>query len=307
MTPVVQERLREAAADAIREAVRSANGDSDASEKTANDASEDAPAEAERSVETGFVFADPREYGCLTDRMTSVRTTRGAGLKFTDGQLGKSRVVIVESGIGADRAADAAKALIQAFCPKRVISAGFAGGLVPSLERNRIILPRLVIARATGATLDLWSQRLDGPEEARSTGTASEAAADPLDRKYATGTLLTSDEPVATPAEKKRLAERFGASLVDMETFTVASVCQTQGVPFLSVRVLLDPVNETLPGDLKNLADASRQNVARTLGAFFGAVSRRPSSLLDMYQLKENALVAADRLADALVEILTLE
>ena len=292
ITPEVQANLQNAATDALRDAV--------------------APTpESDQTVEAGFVFADPREYGCLLDRMNSVRVTRGGGFKYSDGRLGSSRLVIVESGIGATKAAAAAEALIQVFRPKRIISAGFAAGLVPSLERNRIVLSRRIIQRATGETLDLWQKLLEGPMEETSKNSSKNGAdsgsGDPLDKKYAAGTLLTSDELIEKPSEKKRLAEQFGASLADMETFAVAAVCRSAGVPFLSVRVIFDSVNETMPGDLKILADAAQKSAARTLGAFFGAVTRRPSSLLDMYQLKENALVAADKLADALVDILAMK
>lgn len=288
ITPEVQANLQNAATDALRDAV--------------------APTpESDQTVEAGFVFADPREYGCLLDRMNSIRVTRGSGFKYSDGRLGSSRMVIVESGIGASKAAAAAEALIQVFRPKRILSAGFAAGLVPSLERNRIVLSRRIIQRATGETLDLWQKLLEGPAEETSKNGADGGSGDPLDKKYAVGTLLTSDELIEKPSEKKRLAKQFGASLADMETFAVAAVCRSAGVPFLSVRVIFDSVHETMPGDLKILADAAQKSAARTLGAFFGAVTRRPSSLLDMYQLKENALVAADKLADALVDILAMK
>jgi len=51
-----------------------------------------------------------------------------------------------------------------------------------------------------------------------------------------TARLLTVDAIVRTSAEKAELRSRFSADVVDMETSAVASVCESRGVRFLSVR-----------------------------------------------------------------------
>lgn len=290
MTPELQARLRETAAESVREVLTGA--------LEANTEYEEI--RTARDVAFGLVFAVPQEYGCLTDLMSAKTVTRGAGFKYTDGILHKKRVVIVESGIGAEKAAAATGALLQVFRPARVISAGFSGALTKSLKRNCVVWPKIIIDRKSGETLDLWQKLIVGESSEKS----SEKSSDPFNCRFVVGTLLTAEKVVESPAEKKRLAERFGASLVDMEGFAVGKVCERHGVPFLSIRVILDEADETMPSDLKNLADAAQSHPARLLGAFFGAVKNRPSSLLDMYKLKENALVAADTLAGALGEIL---
>ncbi len=103
------------------------------------------------------------------------------------------------------------------------------------------------------------------------------------------------------PADKKKLFQQYSALAVDMETFAVAEVCRRLEVPFSSVRVINDTAADALPRDVHYLLE--QKSGAARLGAAFGAVLQRPSSLKDMYQMRENALVASDRLAKFLAEM----
>ena len=87
-----------------------------------------------------------------------------------------------------------------------------------------------------------------------------------------------------------------------METFAVAEVCAARQVAFSSIRVINDTADEALPRDVEHLL--AQKTAAARLGAALGAVWRRPASAKDMYQLRENALVASGRLAKFLAETL---
>ena len=112
--------------------------------------------------------------------------------------------------------------------------------------------------------------------------------------------LLTVDRAVRLPSDKRKLFEQYGAAAVDMETFAVAEVCRRMDVPFSSIRVISDTADDELPRDVENLLE--QKSGAARLGAAVGAVWRRPASLKDMYQLRENALVASDRLARFIID-----
>jgi adenosylhomocysteine nucleosidase len=112
------------------------------------------------------------------------------------------------------------------------------------------------------------------------------------------GRLLTVDRLIDDPADKRRLAQATGAIALDMETFAVASVCRRAATPFIAIRVVSDAVDDRLPREVGRLL--RQKTLAGKLGALAGAVLARPSSVKDLYQLKEDALVASDRLADIL-------
>ncbi|OHB84476.1 MAG: hypothetical protein A2V98_15340 [Planctomycetes bacterium RBG_16_64_12] len=66
----------------------------------------------------------------------------------------------------------------------------------------------------------------------------------------------------------------------------------------MAVRVISDAVDDELPRDVKRLIE--QQTRAAKLGAVVGAVWNRPSSVKDLWKLREDALVASDRLAQFL-------
>ena len=300
VTPELRRRVGEAAKSSIREAVCGAM-----------DAAQEEDAERARSeVWCGLVFGDRSEYGCLTDLMNRVHRTRADGRLYLDGFLNTKRIVLVDAGPGRAAGAAAAEALIQAFSPKRVIAAGFAGALVKNMRRGRVILPKILTDEESGQTIDLWQPLLEGSAEAgkadaNGTDANSADANDPDDADVLT--LLSTTSVAKSPDEKRRRAEKYGASLCDTASFAVAAVCRRLGVPFLCVRVILDELDEVVPSDLKDLESAVpfKENPARFLGTLFGTVKRRPSSLLDMYKVKENALISADTLANRIARILT--
>ncbi|MDD3586545.1 MAG: hypothetical protein PHQ75_05135 [Thermoguttaceae bacterium] len=267
-------------------------------------------------ADVGFVFALARESAGLVDLLPEPALTVAAGIKYHQSEWKDLSVVIVECGTGQDRAAAATETLIQTFRPRLIISAGFAGGLVESLERNRVVIPKALIHEGKGQTMNLGVGQLEAPDQSGFTGNDSNDLAEKsckqvlpplvplagLDR-FATGTLLTVDRVVNRMAEKKSLGKQHGASLVDMETWSVAEVCRDKNVPFLPVRVIIDPVNEELPVEVRYISKTS-DSMAELAGALFGAFIRRPSAIMDAYRLKENALVATDALGKALIEIL---
>jgi adenosylhomocysteine nucleosidase len=109
------------------------------------------------------------------------------------------------------------------------------------------------------------------------------------------GRLLTMDKMVCLPEEKRALGQQYDALAVDMEPCAVAEACQRAGARFLVIRIISDPVDEQLPRDVERLI--SQKPPATRFGAALGTIFHRPSSLKDMLRLKENALVASDRLA----------
>jgi hypothetical protein len=64
--------------------------------------------------------------------------------------------------------------------------------------------------------------------------------------------------------------------------------------------VINDTSDEVLPTDVEYLL--GQKPGAAQWGAALGAVLRRPASAKDMYQLRENALVASLRLAKFMAE-----
>ena len=270
-----KQRLYEAAQQAARGGA-AAVGEQPA---RANEAGEEAERAArQRPCDVGLVFALGIEAGGLEDRLSGTLATEAAGFKFLQGSLKGRHVVVVQSGLGSQAAAKATAALIAGHHPRWIVSTGFAGGLRPELKRYDFLLANAV-ADIAGQDLAI-DVRL--PADARPAGVH-------------VGKLLTIDRIIRRPAEKQALGERHAAMAVDMESLGVAQICSQEKVRFMAVRIISDTMQEELPPDVDRLV--RKKTHAGRLGAAVGAIVQRPSSLKDMLKLKEDALVATDRLA----------
>ena len=63
-------------------------------------------------------------------------------------------------------------------------------------------------------------------------------------------TLIGVDRIISTPKQKHDLAERTGASIVDMEAHAFAEACERLGIAWAVVRGVSDTPDETLPGEV---------------------------------------------------------
>jgi len=136
-------------------------------------------------------------------------------------------VVVVCGGIGAAAARSASEAVIAIFDPKIVCSAGFAGALDPRLRIGDVVRPSSVVNAGDGSRTVV-----EGGEG-----------------------VLVSFESVASPAQKSKLRDSFGADTVDMEAATVARAAEARGKEFTAVKAVSDEIDFEFPG-LERFIDA---------------------------------------------------
>jgi adenosylhomocysteine nucleosidase len=232
------------------------------------------------AVDTGFVFALRQESVGILDRLKRVRTTRGNGRTFHTGKIDDISVAVVLSGIGQKNAEEATNSLLDVFAPKCICSAGYAGGLSARLKPSSICIPEQVIRGVDMQALDV-SKSI--PQKTL-----------PMQNKF---TLLTVNDVAESPEKKRTLHEQTGAELVDMETFAVAEVCRCRAVQFLSVRVILDAVDDRIPKDITKILESMGKGTSRFAGTLLGSLFARPSVVLDLVSLKRRAFAASERLA----------
>jgi adenosylhomocysteine nucleosidase len=136
-------------------------------------------------------------------------------------------VVLVCGGIGAVAARRAAEAVIAIFDPKVICSAGFAGALDPKLQVGDLVRPSTVINAGDG------SRTVVGGGEG----------------------VLVSFGAVASPAQKSKLRESYGAEAVDMEAATVARAAEVRGKQFTAVKAVSDEMDFEFPA-MERFVDA---------------------------------------------------
>ncbi|HEX2789181.1 MAG TPA: hypothetical protein VHN17_02005 [Steroidobacteraceae bacterium] len=158
-------------------------------------------------------------------------------------RLGDGSLVSV-SGVGGDNAVQAAHQLVAAGAGA-LLSWGVAGGLDPALGCGTVLLPAEVVRPSTAPglaplqrfeTCRTWRERV--------------AAALPAHAAVTAGGLLSSVQPVATAELKARLFRDTQAVAVDMESAAVAQVAADHGLPFITLRVIVDSATVSLPGSV---------------------------------------------------------
>ena len=79
-------------------------------------------------------FARPEESGAFRRKLAGIKKGKCGALTAWRGSIGKVAVIVIHTGIGPASAARTVRELLAHEKPRKVISAGFAGGLDPALR-----------------------------------------------------------------------------------------------------------------------------------------------------------------------------
>jgi adenosylhomocysteine nucleosidase len=183
----------------------------------------------------------------------------------------KDDIVLVCGGIGAESARRAAEAVIAFYAPKMVCSAGFAGALDPGLRVADIIQPRRVVNAGDGSSVKL--NRGEG--------------------------VLVTFGAIASPAQKTKLRDSFGAQAVDMEAAAVARAAEARGVGFAVVKVISDKFDFSFPA-MERFVDSNGRFLEGRFAAFAGL---RPWLWPQVLRMARNSGRASRALCDWLRRI----
>jgi adenosylhomocysteine nucleosidase len=232
------------------------------------------------------VFALGIEAGGLADLLTDVVSTRCNSFVEHVGTLNGRRVLLVETGTGAEAAAMVTREVISLHQVSCLIAAGFGSALRSDLRRGHFLMAdEIADVHGHHVNVDLHVRR-------------DSLASNP---SLHVGRLLTVDHVLHENEEKQRLGNNHDALACDMESFGIATECHRQNVRFLSVKIITEALDDALPKEVERLLE--QKTLAGKLGAAAGALWNRPSSVKDMWQLKEDALKASDRLAKFLAGV----
>ncbi|HLN22709.1 MAG TPA: nucleoside phosphorylase [Patescibacteria group bacterium] len=161
-----------------------------------------------------------------------------------------------------------------------MVSFGIAGGLRDDLRPGTLVVGEWVVSgEAVLACDEAWSLRLLG-QLPGSIG----------------GTVVGARQAVTTPAAKRRLARRWQAVSVDLESAAVARVCAQAGKPFAVLRAIADPVEREIPAPA--LAGLDLQGRMQP-GAVAARLLRQPQHLLGLVRLGWDSRAALTALGRA--------
>jgi hopanoid-associated phosphorylase len=154
-----------------------------------------------------------------------------------------------------------------------IVSFGTAGGLTDALRPGDWVVARTIIDGTRRMACDAeWSQSLRRV----------------LPRAHDIN-MAGVAMPVAGTDAKRALHAACGAAAADMESQIVARIARAQKIPFVCCRVIIDPVERSLPP----AALAGMRNDGSTdVLAVLASLCRRPNQLPDLLAVARDAGIA---------------
>ena len=180
-------------------------------------------------------------------------------------------VPVICGGDGRNLAPSLARAM-AAGCGG-LISFGVAGGLVPDLKPGTCVIGSAILADEGERETDArWASRL------------MKIIPDAVH-----GPIVGVREPIAHASAKRALHKQTGAIAVDMESHVVARAAARHGVPLAAIRVVVDPVERTIPRSA--LAGARADGTIDPLAVIHSLI-RYPRDLAGLIRMSLDARAA---------------
>ena len=220
-----------------------------------------------------IIAAMPAELKPLVQGWKQLATP--SGTDAWEGKLNSTECVAVCAGMGRQAAERACDLAFNGSSVAALVSIGWAGAISCGLQPGSAYTVNEVIDHATG---DRFATRV----------TPGEPNPAPL-------RLVTIDH-VALAGEKRQLAERYKAVMVDMEAATVARVARNRQVGFYCLKAVSDTTADTMP-DFSRYTD---QQGHLRLASLLAHVAVRPKYWPTLARMGRNGSKGAVEIAAAL-------
>ncbi len=168
----------------------------------------------------------------MTSRRAGIVTGLQLEARIARGNLPEARVVC--RGMGPKRAREAAERLVREGV-SGLISFGLAGGLTAEARPGLILLPARIRTPEGGeiATDMLWRERLLGLLREK--------------MEVSDAPLAAVRRPLPLYPDKAAMWARTQCVAADMESAAVAAAARRNGLPFIALRAVADPLEFSLP------------------------------------------------------------
>lgn len=182
-------------------------------------------------------------------------------------------VILHKTGMGMANAQEEMGRLIEAHHPRAILSVGYAGAAQPELKAGDLILPTSILSETSSNHFRPDPDLLEKTKEAFEENRIS----------YREGPLVTVRN-VAQKETKKQWGQK-GILAIDMESAALIAVSIKNRIPFVSLRVIFDTLDDDLnfsPKSILKIPKLIRMNrvcQANLAKAIFCCLSAFPSFL----------------------------
>lgn len=194
----------------------------------------------------GIIGAMDIEVDGLVSSMENISTKEISGVKFYNGIIGNTQVVVAKCGIGKVFASICAQAMIMEFHPDVIINSGVAGTLTKELGVLDVAIASNVVQH------DMDTSAIGDPKglisginviyidaNAEIVNALNNACID-LKFNSKIGTVASGDKFIAQNSDKEFISAEFDAIACEMEGAAIGHVCYVNSVPFGIIRAISD-------------------------------------------------------------------
>ena len=215
---------------------------------------------------------------------------------------GETEIIVAVGAFGKERAEEAARHVIEEYECAMVVSAGFGGGARPDLRPGDIYVCDAV--KAVEGPPVFWRSE-DAEEITVDDVTMMVLGQKMVDERsrFNYGKCLSLPQLVSNSTMKQWIGQAFGVHVLDMESFWVCKVAAELGKPYLVIRSVLDPMEQTLPTFISESLGYGR---FATMIRAIRYVLAHPSAAPKLWRLTTQAKQARAALAEFLVGMTVL-
>jgi adenosylhomocysteine nucleosidase len=246
----------------------------------------------------GLVAAMPEEIRPLLQRAGKLRLEHVSGFNLYRFAVGDREAALIESGIGAERAARATGILIDTVRPCMILNFGFAGAVLPGPGVGDVVMAdRLLFFKERLFTEEPGLHR----ELSGRLALLLETACRGNDFRVHRGTFVTTGEIVAKQRLAGLLPDGTGNPVLEMETAAVARAAARAVIPLVALRAVSDGAEEELGFTIGEITD---RNMNISTGKLLRTIAGKPRIIPQLIRLARNSRIAGRNLAVALVALL---
>lgn len=177
-------------------------------------------------MKIGVIVATDWEARCLTKR----RLTPLSPFQLNE------HIIVILSGMGADKALEAAQSLHEQDVDL-ILSCGVCAGLTDNVQSGHVIIAKQ-ISHPEYPTIEIQPTLVQWAQNQ-----CPQASVQPIIQAH----------KIITDAQDKLQFSKTQCAALDMESYTIAKFCQDHQHAFLSIRVVFDPVQFCIPPALNQI------------------------------------------------------
>ena len=230
-------------------------------------------------MKIGIIAAMPEELVYLTQNLDKPQEVQVLGNTYYTGLIGKTEVVLVQSGIGKVMSAMSVAVLANHFQVEAIINTGSAGALAEGIAVGDVVIADKLVSHDVDVTAFgyAYGQMAQQPlyfESDKTFVAKIQESLSQLDQNWHLGLIATGDSFIAGDDKIASIKSHFPDVLaVEMEGAAIAQAAQALDLPFLVIRAMSDNANHEASISFDEFIIEAGRRSAQVLLAFLKALN----------------------------------